>query len=54
LIGWTKERGIKWDVSKTEAGDRVGCWLEIYLTDEAIEPDPEKWETEVAIRLANR
>jgi hypothetical protein len=48
-----KERGIKWNVSETRAGDRFGCRLEIYFTDPKTEPDPEKWETEVAIRVAD-
>jgi hypothetical protein len=30
------------------------CRLEIYLTDPAIELDPEQLETEVTIRLADR
>jgi effector-binding domain-containing protein len=54
LIDWAKERGIRWDVSETEAGDQFGCRLEIYLSDPKTGPDPEKWETEVAIRLADK
>ena len=53
LIGWATERNIKWDASKTEAGERFSCRLEIYLTDPKTEPDPEKWESEVTIRLAD-
>jgi effector-binding domain-containing protein len=53
LIGWAKERGIKWDVSETKAGDKFACRLEIYRTDEDKEPDPANWETEVTIRLAS-
>ena len=53
LIGWAKERGIRFDVEKTEAGDKFGCRLEIYRTDPRQEPDPAKWETEVAIRVAD-
>jgi effector-binding domain-containing protein len=53
LIDWARERGIRWDVSETEAGDRFGCRLEIYLTDPGSEIDPEKRETEVTIRLAD-
>src|SRR5262249_59166819 len=52
LIGWAKERGVKWDVAATPEGDRFGCRLEIYRTDPREEPDPAKWETEVAIRVA--
>lgn len=53
LIGWAKERGIRFDVQKTAAGDKFGCRLEIYLTDPQREPDPANWETEVAIRVAD-
>jgi len=53
LIGWAKERGIHWDAEETAAGTRFGCRLEIYRTDPRQEPDPAKWETEVAIRIAD-
>lgn len=53
LIGWAKERGIRWDVRETPEGDRFGCRLEIYMTDPNEEPDPKKWETQIAIRLAD-
>ena len=51
LLDWIKEQGLKMDVSESPGGDRFGCRLEIYLTDPAVEKDPQKWETEVAIRL---
>ncbi|MCG8925675.1 GyrI-like domain-containing protein [Lentzea sp. CC55] len=34
-------------------GDRWGARLETHFTDPAVEPDPAKWATEVAIRLAD-
>ncbi|NKE59934.1 GyrI-like domain-containing protein [Lentzea sp. PSKA42] len=34
-------------------GDSWGARLETYFTDPAVEPDPAKWKTEVAIRLAD-
>jgi effector-binding domain-containing protein len=34
-------------------GDRWGARLETFFTDPAVEPDPAKWTTEVAIRLAD-
>lgn len=34
-------------------GDTWGARLETYFTDPAVEPDPSKWTTEVAIRLAS-
>ena len=52
LQDWIKEQGLKMDVKESPAGDRFGCRLEIYLTDPAVEKDPQKLETEVAIKLA--
>ncbi len=52
LLDWTKEQGLKMDFQESSDGDRFGCRLEIYLTDPGVETDPEKWETEVAIKLA--
>ncbi|MBV9875200.1 MAG: GyrI-like domain-containing protein [Verrucomicrobia bacterium] len=51
LLDWIKEQGLKPDVTESSEGDRFGCRLEIYLTDPAVEKDPQKWATEVAIRL---
>jgi effector-binding domain-containing protein len=52
LLDWIREQGLAMEVTDSPQGDRFGCRLEIYLTDPAVEKDPEKWETEVAIRLA--
>ena len=51
LLDWIKKQGLTMDVAESAEGERFGCRLEIYLTDPAVEKDPEKWETEVAIRL---
>lgn len=53
LVGWARERGLEWDMRATAAGDCFACRLEIYHTDEQLVPDPARWETEVAIRLAD-
>jgi len=53
LIGWARDRGIAFDVETSPRGDVFGSRLEIYKTDIANEPDTSKWETEVAIRLAD-
>lgn len=34
-------------------GDRWGARIETYFTDPTVEPDPSRWTTEVAIRLAD-
>jgi len=52
LLDWGAEHGLAWDTWTTERGDVFGARLESFLTDPAEEPDPAKWETEVAIRLA--
>jgi effector-binding domain-containing protein len=49
---WIEEHGLKVEVRPSPTGDRFGCWLEVYLTDPGVERDPEKWETEVAFKLA--
>jgi effector-binding domain-containing protein len=53
LIGWAKEKSIRWDIAATPEGEKFGCRLEIYKTDPGAEPNSEKWETEVAIRIAD-
>ncbi|HEY3230779.1 MAG TPA: GyrI-like domain-containing protein [Roseiflexaceae bacterium] len=53
LIDWATEKGIAWDRWDTDKGDAFRSRIESYLTDPADEPDQAKWETEVAIRLAD-
>jgi effector-binding domain-containing protein len=52
LLKWGSAQGLKWAVSKTEAGEQWESRLEIYLTDPTAEPDAGKWETEIAFLLA--
>jgi effector-binding domain-containing protein len=52
LLDWSQARGLEFDRSRTEAGERWGCRLEFYLTNPAEEPDLSKWETQLAFRLA--
>ena len=51
LLQWAEAQGLEWDKSATADGERWGCRLEIYLTDPAEQPDPAKWETQLAFRL---
>ncbi len=53
LIDWAKENGIAWDRWATDKGDAFRSRIESYLTDPAEEPDQAKWETEVAIKVAD-
>ncbi len=52
LLEWAAGQGLTWDVEETEEGERWGCRLERLLTDPAEEPDPARWRTELAFRLA--
>jgi hypothetical protein len=53
LLDWASARGLVWDVSETDEGERWGCRVEFYLTDPAEQPDMSKWQTELAFRLAD-
>lgn len=53
LLKWGASQGLVWDKTETEKGDAFGARYESFLTDPADEPDTAKWETEVAIRLAD-
>jgi hypothetical protein len=43
LLNWAAEQGLAWDMSENAEGDRWGCRLEVYNTNPAEEPDPDKW-----------
>jgi effector-binding domain-containing protein len=53
LLDWGAEKHLVWDTWEAENGDGFGARFESFLTDPANEPDQAKWETEVAIRLAD-
>jgi effector-binding domain-containing protein len=53
LLEWGNKQGLKWDRSDSPEGERWGARLELYLTDPDDEPDMNKWETELAFRLAD-
>lgn len=46
LMAWGKANGITWQTS--DNGKVWGANIEFYITDPAEEPDPQKWETEIA------
>jgi effector-binding domain-containing protein len=52
LLDWAKTQGLTWDRFLGEEGEQWGARLEFYLTDPDDEPDMNKWETELAFRLA--
>jgi DNA gyrase inhibitor GyrI len=54
LLAWAEKKGIVWD--KRPASPNSEAWrarVENYLTDPTKEPDPAKWETELAFKLAD-
>jgi effector-binding domain-containing protein len=53
LLEWAAKNDIKWDRWEDANGDAFRSRIEYFLTDPAEEPDRKKWETEVAIRLAD-
>ena len=53
LLEWADDRGLQWDRTDGPHGDEWGCRLEIYLTNPAEEPDPSKFVTQLAFRLAD-
>ncbi|WP_377267209.1 GyrI-like domain-containing protein [Peterkaempfera sp. SMS 1(5)a] len=52
VFAWAAERELVWDAAPDPEGTRWGCRLEVFLTDPRVEPDPERWRTELAFRLA--
>ncbi|MFI1939360.1 GyrI-like domain-containing protein [Streptomyces purpureus] len=55
LRAWAAARGLEWDmIREPDGAERWGCRIESYRTDPRVEPDPARWETELAFRLADR
>jgi effector-binding domain-containing protein len=48
LQQWAADHGVRFDTSDTAQGSAWGGRVEFYLTDPGQEPDPAKWETDVA------
>jgi effector-binding domain-containing protein len=53
LLEWGAAQGLKWDRWDDPKGDAFRSRYESFIADPANEPDPAKWDTEVAIRLAD-
>jgi effector-binding domain-containing protein len=54
LVEWAKANNVTWDRWDDPNGDAFRARLEIYHTDPQAEPDPQKWQTEVTIKLADQ
>ena len=52
LLRWAQEHGIEFDTWDTAQGSAWRSRAEHYLTDPSQEPDPAKWETDVAFLIA--
>src|ERR1700733_7282086 len=51
LQQWAHDNGLEFDVRDTPEGSAWGSRFEEYITDPSGEPDPGKWETDVAYLL---
>ncbi len=51
LIGWAQENRIAWDSTSGPAGERFAARFEIYPNGPDDEPDPDKWVTEIWIKV---
>jgi effector-binding domain-containing protein len=50
LLQWGEQQGVKW---QRDANGEWQARLETYVTDPSTEPDATKWETQLAILLAD-
>jgi hypothetical protein len=53
LIRWGEEKGIRWAMRHTALGQVFDCRLEIFRTGSVETSDPDRWVTEIAIRIAD-
>jgi hypothetical protein len=53
LLTWADEQCLRFDRDSVDDVDRWVARLEIYLTDPRLETDPNRFETELAFRLAD-
>jgi effector-binding domain-containing protein len=53
-LAWAAEEGLALEGRATDRGDEFRARVEHYLTDPAAEPDPARWEVEIAFLLAER
>jgi hypothetical protein len=53
FLAWAADKGLTWDKDEAGSGERWGCRLEFYNTNPDDEPDMNKWETQLAFRLAD-
>ncbi|MFE5856608.1 GyrI-like domain-containing protein [Streptomyces sp. NPDC056500] len=54
LRSWATREGLEWDMTEVAGVERWGCRLESHLTDPRVQPDLNKWVSELAFRLADQ
>ncbi len=54
LIGWARQAGLSFDARDVADGEWFASRLEIYHNSPEEEPDPQKWQTSVAIKLKSQ
>lgn len=53
LVDWAKDNNIEWDAWDEPGGHAFHSRIEVYVKDPGNETDPAKYETEVAIKVAD-
>jgi effector-binding domain-containing protein len=53
VLAWADREGLTWDMTDVPEGQKWGCRLISSLTDPAIEPDMNNWDSELLFRLAD-
>jgi effector-binding domain-containing protein len=51
LINWARGNDIAWDAEETPGGDSFASRFELYPNGPKDEPDSEKWETQIFIKV---
>lgn len=53
LLAWAEQRSLRWDVADGAEGERWAGRIEFYETDPTAQPDPMRWTTQLAFKLAD-
>jgi effector-binding domain-containing protein len=51
LLAWAEKNAIRWDTAISNGEETWASRIEWYPTDPAQEPDPQKWQTELAFKV---
>ena len=52
LESWGENKGLSWQQDIQDDITTLGCRTEFYLTDPDAEPDPARWQTEIAFLIS--